>query len=389
MANDGVSVKVPEWRRLWNKFARMLCLEQVREVLSIPAVYRRVVARYVQVPRAQSLESGRPVKSVYFDLRDNTFHRYLYCLIKFFDLAGMKVLIRKRVGFLGRISLFSEMIVDLPNVFLVTEKPISSQLVVCQSAKKVRNFRSVLLSDDYFSAGDDSSYHVPMCMHPNVYSAGTSWRRGMSRAEGRVRLFFAGNTDPSRYANQIISSLFQKLNRVEVVTAVRASFPQEAVSAWSPGEGGQMVLLDAPSAMVDSAGFMDMLGRSDFFLSPPGVMMPLCHNTIEAMFMGVIPILQHPELFHPPLEDNVNCIVFQDKEELIRRISEILAMPSGIIDELRHHVISYYDQHLAPEAVIQNIMGRGDKLRTIYLLSEQGSVEKLRRRKMREERSLM
>jgi len=358
----------------------MLRYEQIREVLSIPAIYRRVNARYDHVHGSECTADGRSAKIVYFDLRDNTFHRYLYGLIRFFDLAGVKVLIRKRIGFLGRISLFSEMIVDLPNVFLVTEKSVSSQLNVFQSAIKARDCRGILLSDEYFCAGDESSYHVPMCMHPSLYSCSESRRRGVDLVGGRVRLFFAGNTAPSRYSNPIISSLFRKLNRVEVVAAVRDAFPQESVSSWSPPGGSPIVLLDSPSAMVDVAGFMEMLERSDFFLSPSGVMMPLCHNTIEAMFMGVIPVLQHPELFHPPLEDNVNCIVFHDKNDLVRKVSEILAMPSARINEFRQQVLSYYNRYLSPESVVRNIMERGDKLRTIYLLSEQGSVEKFRQR---------
>ncbi len=381
-------MKVPGWRRMWNKAARMLCLEQAREVLNIPVVYRRVVLRYGQVPRAQSPGSGRPLNTVYFDLRDNTFHRYLYCLIKYFDLAGTKILIRKRIGFLGRISFFSEMIVDLPHVFLVTENPISSQLVVCQSAEKARSCRSVLLSDDYFSEGEDSGYHVPMCMHPDVYHLPIYQQRSLDRGGGTIRLSFAGNVNPAKYSSPLLARLFAKLSRVEVVNTVIQAYPDKVILPHTRGERqavkrAEILMAIDPRAYLDGQEFMEMLGQSDFYLAPPGVAMPLCHNVVEAMFMGAVPVLQYPELFNPPLEDNVNCIVFRDRADLIRRVAEILQMAPVQVAELRRQAMVYYDQHLSPESVVGKIMQRRDKLHTIYLLSEQGSVEKLRKRKER------
>jgi hypothetical protein len=373
---------------MWNKTARMLCLEQVREILSIPSVYRRVVVRYNQVPHVQSPERGRPEKSVYFDLRDNTFHRYLYCLIKFFDLVGMKVLIRKRIGFLGRISLFSEMIVDLPNVFLVTDNAIGSQLEVCQSGKKEWNGRGVLLSDDYFSAGEVSGYHVPMCMHPDVYHLPIYQQRSFDRGGGTIRLSFAGNVNPAKYSSPLLARLFAKLSRVEVVNTVIQAYPDKVIlphtrGEWQAVKSAEILMAIDPRAYLDGQEFMEMLGQSDFYLSPPGVTMPLCHNVVEAMFMGAVPVLQYPEFFDPPLQDNVNCIVFRDRADLIRRVAEILQMAPVQVAELRRQAMQYYDRHLAPESVVGKIMERGDKLRAIYLLSEQGSVEKLRKRKER------
>ena len=43
--------------------------------------------------------------------------------------------------------------------------------------------------------------------------------------------------------------------------------------------------------------------------------MPMCHNIIESMAVGVIPITNYPEWFDPDLEHMKNCIVFDDQKD--------------------------------------------------------------------------
>jgi hypothetical protein len=280
------------------------------------------------------------------------------------------------------------MIMRLEGVCLVDRLPEWFRLQIYQSPRRAQKEPGVLLSEDYFVKPSEASYHVPMSMHPDVYHLPIYRQRAHDRREGTIRLSFAGNVNPARYSSPLLPRLFAKLSRVEVVNTVIQAYSNKVVcphtrGEWQAVKGAEILAAVDPNAYLNVQEFMEMLGQSDFYLSPPGVTMPLCHNVVEAMFMGAVPVLQYPEFFNPPLENDVNCIVFRDRADLIRRVAKILEMAPVRIAELRHQAMVYYDRHLSPEAVVGRIVERGDKLRTIYLLSEQGSVEKLRKRKER------
>src|SRR3990167_5062911 len=65
------------------------------------------------------------------------------------------------------------------------------------------------------------------------------------------------------------------------------------------------------------------LSMFDFFLAPPGVQMPLCHNIIEAIAVGTIPFTNYYNWFEVPLEDGKNCIAFNDEKELLQRLLDL------------------------------------------------------------------
>jgi len=278
----------------------------------------------------------------------------------------------------------------LENMHLVDRPPVQACLRVYQSSGQAKVDQGIHLAEDYFTPAEGNTFHVPMTMHPDVYLLPLYHERSR-KLSGEIRLFFAGNVDPVRYTSPLISKVFNKLSRVELVNTVIQAYPADVViprtrAECKPDQPVAIFMAVDPKAYLDVSAFMETMGKSDFYLAPPGVSMPLCHNIVEAMFMGTVPVLQYPELFEPQLEDNVNCIVFKDQEDLRRRVSEILAMPPSRVTELRQQSMTYYDQFLSPESVVRQIMERGKNLRTLCLLSEQGSVEMLRRRLSRKER---
>jgi len=70
--------------------------------------------------------------------------------------------------------------------------------------------------------------------------------------------------------------------------------------------------------------------------------MPLCHNLIEALAMGAIPILQYPQYMTPPLTDNVNCLRYQDAEDLIKVINTALQLSLADKRKLSDNAKNYY-----------------------------------------------
>ena len=108
------------------------------------------------------------------------------------------------------------------------------------------------------------------------------------------------------------------------------------------------MLCETQHCKIPQERWLEALAKADFFLACPGVGMPLCHNVIESLAAGAIPILQYSAYLPPPLEDGVNCLAFSNAAGLREVIERALAMNQQEIQRLRAGVKAYYDAFLAP-----------------------------------------
>lgn len=76
--------------------------------------------------------------------------------------------------------------------------------------------------------------------------------------------------------------------------------------------------------------------------------MPLCHNLIEALAAGSIPILQYASYLPRPLENGVNCLTFTCAQTLRSTLRRVMESTPEEINALRLKVKLYYDETLAP-----------------------------------------
>jgi hypothetical protein len=72
------------------------------------------------------------------------------------------------------------------------------------------------------------------------------------------------------------------------------------------------------------------------------------------MAVGTIPIINYPEWLNPNLEDGVNCIAFNDEDDLEAKIIRALDMGQEEIKEMKSNVIEYYKHHLDPRGFANN-----------------------------------
>jgi hypothetical protein len=177
-----------------------------------------------------------------------------------------------------------------------------------------------------------------------------------------VRLFFGGNTEEGKYDKDILRDLYSMLTRREMLTVTRAEFTEAEIhrprdaSRWLPSRDVQrFVLCETQHCKIPQERWLDALAKSDFFLACPGVGMPLCHNLIEALAAGCIPILQYANYLPNSLEDRVNCLTFNNNEELKIAIRLAQSMSSHEIRILRKNVKQYYDDFLAPGRFTQRM----------------------------------
>jgi hypothetical protein len=103
------------------------------------------------------------------------------------------------------------------------------------------------------------------------------------------------------------------------------------------------------------------VAKADFFLACPGGSMPICHNLVEAMAAGAVPILEYPEYLDPALRDGVNCLAFSGPEGLLKTMRRALKMKPAEIAPMRRAAFEYYQKHFAPGNFAREAMARPER----------------------------
>lgn len=230
---------------------------------------------------------------------------------------------------------------------------------------------------------------MPYPMHPLAYA--DSHSIGELRQNARsIRLFFAGNVDRLAYTDtdnsmRVIGDRFGMMDRVEVIDAVlrlpdgriwRLKGQSELTRALTQGCRDRIVLSLKGECHVMHSEWLKTLSRCEVFLAPPGNSMPQCHNIIEAMAVGCIPLTNYIEWLSPPLTDGVNCFQFRDEKGLRKRVFEILGADELSIASMRRHVIEYHDQYLAPESFLQKFRAQQVSRMRLFANTEREDVLK-------------
>jgi hypothetical protein len=106
------------------------------------------------------------------------------------------------------------------------------------------------------------------------------------------------------------------------------------------------VLLDSRTHSIPASRWLQTLANARFFLACPGGRQPMCHNLIEAMSVGTIPILEYGDRITPALRDGETAICFRGREGLVRAMERIERMSREETTRLSERVSAFYDRHL-------------------------------------------
>jgi len=335
---------------------------------------------YAQNRRHRRRESSKPVL---FDIQDNQFHRYLTIFMHFLEIEGYSIHIRWRNGLLTSWAT-RELFRQIKGIKLYrSDSKIPNQGWVFSDRHLAPP--SVRLDPDYFSEDPDpmSTYKLPMPMVDTFYMDRTHDRPALDPTLTRERgVFFFGNMDPNHYDRPEIAEAFGCLTRAALLGTLRKELPhmvkEPTTIENAHVEGSRMILvMDRRNRYIRPDELRPVLERFDFFLALPGVVMPLCHNLIEAMSVGCIPIIQYAHLLDPPLRHTHDCLSFSSAEQLIELLNQLTDMSALDIQQMRGNVTSYFHKHLTPSAVIGELERRGDGLKRIKMNAEWPSTELL------------
>ena len=233
--------------------------------------------------------------------------------------------------------------------------------------------RVVSVSYDWRLCQQPDEIAFPVFVHPQITTRIQLPYIYQKYAARPARIFFGGNTSEGKYDRNILRDRYAMLTRREMLEIAGAAFsgaeiyrPRDA-SAWLASAAAHpFVLCETQHCKIAGERWLDALAKADFFLACPGVGMPLCHNLIEALAAGAIPILQYAAYLPQPLEDGVNCLAFADPAGLGDAIRRAIAMTPEEILRLRTNVSRYYDTYLAPGQFVK-LLFTGAPRKTLLL----------------------
>lgn len=339
-----------------------------------------------------SRQSGTPPSIYARFLREDILAeggRLLFSLLNAFVSAGYTLtlhasLLRKDLGKYGQRAL------ALDGLSVSETEPATTEDILYlfdeedRATGRRRWRKKVQVRFDIFSAyWFTRPIFLPYPIHPVHTGPDLEQRLTQCRAAPkRMRIFFAGDTEG--YTRNRIRYPDPKLPRQEIIRTIATGMrPGTLMAQGSDEEFRHLLERDYANLFVIAERFrindrqwLQTLARSDFFLCPPGYVMPMCHNAIEAMAVGTIPIINYPEWFSPHLQHMENCIVFSGGADLIGKLETVLAMRCDEIAEMRLRVLDYYERHLLPCTFVRKIETASRQKVVVLMITDANVVQR-------------
>ncbi|MDZ4763557.1 MAG: hypothetical protein SGI73_03325 [Chloroflexota bacterium] len=197
-------------------------------------------------------------------------------------------------------------------------------------------------------AVSDDHMIAPYPMHPQLYSQYREQPRLVAyrRSQRSIPVLFAGARGEGYKA---VTGMLPRHEIIQHVTATERVFV---------------------SPRVDQARWLALLSSANFFLAPPGVVIPFSHNLTEAMAVGTIPITNYAHWYTPPLVDGETCLTFSTLAELDAALDRAHQMSPQAIADMRQRVIAYYEHVFTPAAFVRRIMQNPASIIDVHFLDE-------------------
>jgi len=303
------------------------------------------------------------------------YHRYLYCLIKWFLIEENQVCFHR--GFhtykaLKESNPFLALLIKNKEIKFIPQDFNFSNV----------NYLTNRLSPDYFNTKEhfsQSFFKIPMCQYPIMYSEGY-WNEPITIPSRKQTIFAIGNFNPIHYnklhyifENTISRrKIYDFLNQKNLVKKI--SNKESFFDYLKSKNEFDTIIIDRKYFSFKQSEIRNILGHFDFFLACPGVTIPLCHNLVEALSVGCIPLIQdeYAKLLSPPLVHLKNAIIFKNLEDLETKIYTTLNLNQDKIIKMHQEIQLYYLENLTPNSVVKRINANRDSI--LYLQGEGNSI---------------
>lgn len=286
--------------------------------------------------------------------------RFSFILCKYFENAGFKVVIKTNLYYYLVLRTYKKLLLEQNYVFVKRMPSPLSSIVIINSGKKQ------LIRIHYaLQENQKVDYTVPFPMHPvQVIDYKDNVLKTLRNTRRTINMFFAGNNEKNEYSSNKLNQKFNVISRYDVINFLKndldKAIPVDTISEREAlykllQTEGTKAGIAISEVKTNDADWFKFLSRSNFFIAPPGVRYPWCHNSIEAMGVGTIPILQYSNLFYPHLEHKKNCLTYNNYNELEDAIKTAFTMEEDKIAIMRQHAIDYFEMYLSPDALVKKI----------------------------------
>lgn len=286
--------------------------------------------------------------------------RFSFILCKYFENAGFKVVIKTNLYYYLVLHTYKKLLLEQNYVFVKRmPSPLNSIVINNSGIKQLIRIHYDLHSNQKVD------YTVPFPMHPvQVIDYQDNVLKTLRNTRRTINMFFAGNNEKNEYSANKLNQKFNVISRYDVINFLKndldKSIPVDTIAEREElykllqAEGTKTGIVIS-EVKTNDADWFKFLSRSNFFIAPPGVRYPWCHNSIEAMGVGTIPILQYSDLFYPHLEHKKNCLTYNNYNELEDAIKTAFTMDEDKIAIMRQHAIDYFETYLSPDALAKKI----------------------------------
>lgn len=329
-------------------------------------------------------------KCVVLDVRNTVIERVYAHILFAMQANDYKIYLVNNPRLFANIVEYSNQIASLPNLIIIS----SLDQVNCDALyihdfdlQSDFGFRKVKLQESVLTSSNKYSLNImPFPMIPRNYFSGNYQNAEKNRFNRRnIGIYFSGNSDPKVYDHPIYRNFLHLMSRARMIDAIKSRLSKNEFSLtdlqnqiedridltkrfvlyeWVRSQDGVVV-----GNRTSNEDWFEQLAKCNFFLGCPGYIQPLCHNLVEAMSVGAIPILEYGDYLNPVLEDGVNCLAFSGEEELISKIRQALCMTEYEITRMRNNVIEYYEQHLSLTAVCSFLENSASNCRNVDLIT--------------------
>jgi len=316
---------------------------------------------------------------------DNVTGRYLYHLVTEFEALGYTIAYTDRFRFLATMEIKACKKLLLTHDFSIVpvgSVPASTTIILTDQLNEYQQTTAPVVRVEYEQirppVGDDYCFSLPFFVHPEIHESGQVEQflsKTNQTAPRPLSLLFAGNAKAPKYDAPVLADKYKVLSRVRALAIAENSLGPELVrrphslEKLTPSQEHRKSLTIATTQdlRIPSHQWIETLALADFYFACPGVEMPLCHNLIESLAAGSIPILQYHQYLHPNLANGVNCLVYKDESSLIETLKLALSMADDEIKSMRQAAQQYYKTYLQPGCFAKQLIEPKSPNSTIYL----------------------
>lgn len=166
-------------------------------------------------------------------------------------------------------------------------------------------------------------------MHPIQYKYKFWNVKFNSSLKKKTSVFMIGDLENEAYY-KIKKTPFQIENRIETYNYLKNSNFLTKIESLNKlnsflnnKKDNTCIVLNSNNIMIPSKELRSVINNFHFYLALPGVFMPLCHNIIEALSTGSIPIIHktYANLMVPKLKHMGNAIIYESLINLKSKIN--------------------------------------------------------------------